>query len=43
MVFIVKHIDKVSIEGVDLFNLGERVENISQPVVDCLLTEFDLP
>lgn len=42
MVLVIENVEEVSIEGVDVFYLGEVVEDVSEAFDDCLLAEFDL-
>lgn len=42
MIFIVKNIEEVSVEGVDVFNFGEVLEDVDETFVDGVLAEFDL-
>ena len=42
MVLVVKDIEEISVEGVDVFNLGEVVEDVGETFVDGVLAELDL-
>jgi len=42
MVFIVKDIEKISIEGVNVLNFREIVKDVNQSLVDRVLAKFNL-
>jgi len=42
MVLIIKHIEEVTIERMNVLHLGEVVKDVGKPFVDGLLAEFDL-
>lgn len=43
MVLIIEDVDEVSVERMDLLNLGELFKNTGESIVDGFFTEFDLP
>lgn len=42
MVLIVEDVEEVSVEGVDVFDFGEVVEDVDESFVDGVLAELDL-
>jgi len=43
MILVVKNIEKITIEGVDIFDFGEVLKNIEKFFIESFLTELDFP
>ena len=43
MVFVVQNVHKISVERMDVFQLGKVLQDLSQLLGEILLGEFDLP
>jgi hypothetical protein len=42
MVLIIEDIEEIAVEGMDVFHLGEVIEDVGQSLRDAVLAELDL-